>query len=484
MNFHDPDMRVVPTNIEAEQALLGALLLNNAVHGPVSRFLEAGHFHEQFHALIYEKIDAMIRAGKTVDPVTMKGYLPAEIKDLKLDGEKATPMQYLARLATLAVPPALALSYAQAVHDMWIAREALSAAQSAVDTILDIDPAGDVIGQLEPIEERITALRALRIRGETRRGAGQSYLDALSAAYQRGEVRGVPLPIEEIGDVISEPCFEAGNLYGLLSSSGEGKTSLTVQTILYALRKGHPVLFLSYDQSSEQIVRQMVAQAYDIEARRQRNAKLLSEREFEVCVDFANWLDRAPVEIVKCTAQTAPKLVGLARSFIKRRSNGKVPLVVVDHIRVITPESDKGDEGTKALRIGQILKSGAEATDSAWLVLNQRNTFGMRRDNPRPIAADLFGGEGAKAPFDAIFYLYRFMKFLEERRSIASKGADFATIDRVFPSAVRVDGRDLAEIGAIKVRFGDPNIRKTLAFEGRYTRYRSEREQVAQEDLL
>lgn len=469
--MHDTALRAVPQNIEAEQALLGAMLINNAVHGPVSRFLEAEHFYEPIHREIFAKASDMIAAGKTVDPVTMKGYLPAEWKGLRLDGEPATVMQYLARLAADAVPPALAHGYAMAVHDMWIAREALSAAQGAVDVILDIDPSADIIAQLEPIEERITALRAQRIRGEARKGAGQSYLDALSASYQRGEVRGVPLPLREIGDVISEPCFEAGNLYGLLSSSGEGKTSLTVQMMLHAVKSGHPVLFLSYDQSSDQVLRQMVAQVHEIEARRQRDAKLLSDNEFGTCMSFAQWLDGLPFEVVKCTSQTAPRLAALARTFIKRRGNGKVPFVVVDHIRSITPENDKGDEGTKALRIGQILKSAAEETEAPWLVLNQRNSYGMRRDNPRPIAADLFGGEGAKAPFDAIFYLYRYLKFLEERKAVASSDSDWKKIDKVFPSAVRVDGQDIAELGAIKVRFGDPHIRKRMAFQGKFTRY-------------
>src|SRR5690606_6116370 len=221
----------------------------------------------------------------------------------------------------------------------------------------------------------------------------------------------------------------------------------TVQIMHHALRNGHPVLFLSYDQSSDQVIRQMVAQHHEIEARRQRDARLLSDSEFETYASLGTWVETQPFDVIKCTAQTAPQLAGLARTFIKRHGNGNVPFVVVDHIRAITPENDKGDEGTKALRIGQILKSAAEQTEAPWLILNQRNSYGMRRDNPRPIAADLFGGEGAKAPFDAIFYLYRFLKFLEERKAVASSDSDWKKIDKIFPSAVR-EGQDIAEIGA------------------------------------
>jgi replicative DNA helicase len=107
----------------------------------------------------------------------------------------------------------------------------------------------------------------------------------------------------------------------------------------------------------------------------------------------------------------------------------------------------------------------------------------MKRDNPRPISADLFGGDPAKQAYDAIFYVYRFKKFLEERKAIASSDSDWKKINKIFPSAVREEGIDIAEIGAIKVRFGSPHITQQLIFEDRLTRYRSERAEM-QEGLL
>jgi replicative DNA helicase len=483
MNTHDASGRVVPENVEAEQALLGAILLNNAAFDVVNRLLEPQHFYEPLHQLVYEVIGQTLAAGRGANPVMLKNSLPAKVDGLKINGQEVSVPSYLAQLCTHAVTVINAPDYAAAVFDAWVARQAIGALQEGVDTYFKLAPGENPLKAFEPIEERIASIRAEALKSSPIKSAGQSYLDSLSASYRRGEVRGVPIALEEIATVISEPCFEAGNLYGLLSSSAEGKTSLTVQLMRYALQRGNPVLMLSFDQSAEQIVRQMVAQEHEIEARRQRDAKLLSEKEFETCMAFASQLDTMPFRIVKCTDQTAPKLVRLAQTFVKQKGNGRVPLVVVDHIRSITPESDRGDEGTKALRIGQILKVGAEQTDSSWLVLNQRNSWGMKRPNPRPIAADLFGGEGAKAPFDAVFYLYRFLKFLEERKAIASKDSDWKEIERVFPSAVRNDGIDISEIGAVKVRFGSTNIRQRLIFEGRLTRYKSDRAPVEQESL-
>jgi len=477
--MHTPPERVVPQNIEAEQALLGALLVNNEAFHRVSAFLEPDHFFEPIHRQIFEVIGQMIRAGKGANPVTIKSYLPEQEKV----SEDMTVAQYLGMLASSAVTIINIRDYGFAIHEMWIRRQAIVACEDVVNVAFNLPPDKDILAEIAPLEDQLARLRAERIKGEAGKGAGQSYLDSLSASYQRGEVRGVPIALDEIAEVISEPCFEAGNLYGLLSSSGEGKTSLTIQLMLYALKKGHPVCFLSYDQSSDQVIRQMVAQEHEIEARRQRDAKLLSEKEFETCMNFAQWIGSVPFEVIKCTDQSAPQLVGLARTFVKRKGNDKVPFVVVDHIGVVKPEDRRADEGTKAKGIGQILKAGAEMTDAAWLVLNQRNSFGMKRDNPRPISIDLFGGDPAKTPFDAIFYLYRFLKFLEERKAIASSDSDWKKIEKAFPTAVRIDGIDIAEIGAVKVRFGSPHIRERLIFEARLTRYKSQRPPAEQEPI-
>ena len=480
MNMHANPERLVPSNIEAESALLGALLVNNAAFDRVSNFLEAAHFHEPLHRRIYEVIEQMIRSGKGANPVTIKSFLPNEnIGDM-------TMAAYLARLASEAVTVINVKDYAYAIHEMWIRRRAIVACEDVAALAYDLPADKDILAEIAPLEDQLVELRAERIKGEAGKGAGQSYRDELSAAYQRGEVLGVPIALGEIANVISEPCFEAGNLYGLLKSSGEGGTSIICQLMTHALKKGHPVCFLSFDQSRGQILRQMVAQQHEIEARRQRDARLLSEKEFETCLDFSTWIDRQPFEVVECTNQSAPQLFSLARTFMKRvgHRGGKTAFIVVDHIGAVTPEDRRADEGTKAKGIGNILKEGARRTGAAWLVISQRNSFGMKRDNPRPISMDLFGGDPAKTPFDAIFYLYRFLKFYEERKSIASSDSDWKKIERVFPSAVRTDGEDIAEIGAIKVRFGAANIRERLIFEARFTRFKSDTPPPAQTELL
>jgi replicative DNA helicase len=464
-------------NIEAEQAVLGAILLHNGAYDAVSRILDPEHFGEPLHRDIYAVVRKMLAAGRAVTPVLIKGYLPADAKI----GDLTLP-QYLAKLAVESVPAFLARDNALAVHDCWIARCAAESARDVLRIVETLEPGEDPLAAFEPLEERLATLRAERLRGESS-GIGRSYLESMTAADQRGDVPGVPICLPEIEQVLSEPCFEAGNLYGLLSSSGEGKTALTMQIIRHAVEHGHPVQFQSFDQSRQQCARQMVAQRHGIEVRRQRNPRLLSEKEWELCVDFSRWVDAQPFRIDKCTDQGAAQLVGMARTFVRRHGNGKVPLIVTDHIGSITPEDKRADEGTKAKGINKVLKAGAETVGAAWLVLNQRSSLGLKRDNPRPICADVFGGDPAVQAYDALFYVYRFLKHYEERKAVASSDADWKKIEKVFPASVRDEKQDIAEIGAVKVRFGSPHIRARLIFDAPLTRYRSERHDP-QEELL
>src|SRR5690606_32387515 len=126
--------------------------------------------------------------------------------------------------------------YAAAIFDAWVARQAISALQEGVEVSFNLGPGENPLKAFEPIEERMAAIRAAAQQSSPIKNAGQSYLDALSESYRRRAVRRVRIALHEIAEVISEPCFEAGNLYGLLSSPGEGKTSLTVQLILHALK--------------------------------------------------------------------------------------------------------------------------------------------------------------------------------------------------------------------------------------------------------
>lgn len=477
MNAHTEATAI--DNIEAEQAVLGTILLHNTAFDAVSKILEPDHFAENLHRMIFKTVADMLAKGRAATPITIAPFLPS---DLEL-AEGYTVRSYLANLVgSMAVPAILAREMAVAVYEMWLRRTALTECDEFAARARALSPDHDILDEIGLLEERLSEIRAKRIKEGSKAAAGSRYLEGMTTAYQRREVIGVPIFMKEIQDVISEPCFEAGNLYGLLSSSGEGKTSLTLQIVFHALDKGHPVQFLSFDQSEEQCIRQMVAQVEGIEAKRQRRGDLL-DKEWVTAQKFAGWIDRQAIEFVDLTDETAARIKAFTRPFIRRHGNGKTPLIVVDHIGAVTPQNDRADEGSKAKQINGVFKGAAKETGAAWLVLNQRNSYGMSRDNPRPIAKDLYGGEAARYAYDAVFYLYRYLKHYEDRKAIAATGTDWKKIEKVFPQSVRDDGEDIAELGVIKSRFGNPSIKRTVEFEAHLTRYRSLKQQE-QPELL
>lgn len=460
-----PPKRELPSSLDAEAALLGAVFINDSALDAVPSALDEHHFSERLHGSIWREMKRLRAAGKGISPISIKMAVtdaPAQV------GER-TFAQYLSRLASEAVGLVHVPDNAAAILDAAQRRELISLSQKLEDIAYEHEL--EIPDDIKAIEDQLSAIRSERTGSETV-GAGDSYLAMFSASTERAGIAGVPICLPEMAKVLSEPLLEGGNLYGFLSSSGEGKTSLTVQQIYHAIRAGHPVLFLSYDQSAGQCVRQMIAQVHGIEVRRQRDPnEFLNREEQNKCLDFATWINTQPLEIIRCQREGVDRLTAYARRFVRKHRNGKTPLIIIDHIGKVKPRDPKLSADRISGDVTVELKAFADETQAAVMILNQRNSDGTKRDNPRPIARDLYGGEGAKADYDAILFLYRPEKYREERVAVAATDQDWKKINRVFGDEERWKG--VAEVGVIKSRFGDPTLREELKFEAKFTRYAS-----------
>ncbi len=460
------------TNIEAEQALLGAILVNNDAFLAVDGLVTSEDFAEAIHRRIYDAIAIMVGANSKASPVTLK----ASISYTETIGNDLTVGAYVARLAASAVTVRDAPDYAKAIRQYSIRRSLFSIAHDLMNTASRDMPMPDLWEALDGIDARMADATVARSQKQIGT-AGDIYLDSLNESVKKKNVSGVPINFTEIREVLSEESFEGGNLYGLLAASGEGKTSMVLQIIAYALHQGNPVLFLSYDQSIVQCMRQMVSQEYGISAKRQRNGEI-QDFEYKKAFTHSRWINSVPFELIKCDTQTANQLAQLVKRFCRKHErSGKTPLIVIDHImRIAVDDKSARDEGARARASTTPLKAVAGLTNSAVLLLNQRNGGGSMRDNPRPIKRDLYGGEAAQYDYDAIMYLYRLKKWREEKRSVASRDSDHKMIDRVFGTS----DEDITEIGALKVRFGSSYEKSRMKFNPDYTRY----EHIAVPELI
>lgn len=468
---------------EAAEIFLACVLADNEVLKDCG--LDENDFAENVHRMAFRACQRHFNAGHVFNAVLIKADLPKVFTtDAKSPFYEVTPAEYMQKLMLLGINPTTKAQLETSIHIIKSVSLAKVWGQEA-ETALQISSEGHslltLMDEIESAEKRLNEAKERLSSLKSSASAGASYLTMFQASARRDGVVGVPIALPEIAKVLSEPVFEAGNLYGLLSSSGEGKSSLTMQIIYHALKQGHPVLFLSYDQSAAQCVRQMIAQVHGIDLHQQRApSSMMSPLEQDTCVKFAMWIDKQPLEIIRCQREGVVQLVVYARRFIKRMANGKTPLIVVDHIGKVKPRDPKLSPDRISGEVTVELKALADELAASVLILNQRNGEGGRRQNPRPIAKDLYGGEGARSDYDAIMTLYRPEKYKKEAEKIAATKQDWEIIGKVFGSEIE----GVAEVASIKVRFGDPSIVERLKFEGRYTRYVSERPAVSQERML
>jgi len=466
-----PDAIEAPNNMTSEQALLGLLMLNPKGFDEVSGLLTEDDFFEPLHRRLFQAISGLLSQGKKATPPTLIPFMPTDGKI----GDMSIP-QYLAKLCAEAVRMSGAAGYAGAIKDAAFRRSMVSAGQDIVALGYQADAAASRAELLSAAQDRLFAL-----------SAGDDGADMMTAKDEAdrmmsatGIVRRptVPLPLPQLREVMGEE-LEAGNLYGMLSGSGEGKTSMVLQIIRHAAEQGHPVLLLSYDQLWDQCLLQMVSQKLGIEHNRLKDETRLQTREREQKWDAVMDLRSLPMVFKKCSGRRdgSAQIAGYAKRFLITYAPRfeKVPLIVLDHTRKVKPKSDRDHEGRVAAEVNGVCKDVASEHDAVWLSLNQRSSAGAKRKNPRPIDADLFGGEMAREDYDGIFYLYRAWKYRKAQLATAADEREEREVEARFSRGKWEE--DHAELGALKVRFGDPSIARRIRFEAQYTRYVSMREE-------
>lgn len=465
-----PADRELPHEIEIEAGVLGSILLNNEVYHATAGILSIDCFYEPLHRKIFEIVVDTIGAGKKASPFTIREHLPTDVTVGDM-----TVAQYVARLTVEGTGFASPASEAQLLRDLATRRKLIAAGEDIARLGYEAEPEDTGGSILAKAQSRLFDIDA---------GGDDGTLLTASSEVQRMMSSDtiiarptVPFPLPQLEEVMGG-LMEAGNLYGMLSGSGEGKTSMVLQMVRYAAEQGHPVLFLSYDQLWDQCLIQMASQRLGIEARRLKDDKLLQTKEQEQKWEEIADLRMLPMAYKKCSGRRdgSTQIAGYARRFLTTFAPryDKTPLIVLDHVRKVKPKNDRDHEGRISAEVNGVCKDVASEFDAVWLNLNQRSSAGAKRKNPRPIDADLFGGEMAREDYDGMFYLYRPWKYRKAQLAIASDEKEEREIEARF--AREKWEEDQAELGALKVRFGDPSHRRKIRFEATYTRYVSMRD--------
>lgn len=464
MNAMERNFRAaLPDAVEAEQALLGAILKSNDTYWRVAGFLKPNHFHEKLHGALYEVMGAMIAEGRPANPITMKPYVDAEA----MVGEQ-TLFGYLIRLLSEAITTSGAYDYGRGIIEMW-ARHQLIAAAHDLDALarnmpVDMTPE-KIIGSVADELTRIA-------REGNERAASVQYGVILpnavtKAAKSSGDLSSrIPWFLPEITSALGD--IRRGNLVGLMSDSGGGKTSFSLQQCRFAASQGFKSAFFSIEVTDEEAALQAAAQQAHISLGRIDAYTLNSKESGDLEKEMMTSAD-LPFYIVGFGECTMSDIRVKAEAMVKSQG---LDLIMIDHAKMISLPNPKDIFADRVNALYRGLKALAKTLNVAIVILIQRNDDWKRRWQTggiiRPMMGDAYGGSGVKQNLDVWFSLYRpeplYKELIPQTQKQEKRDELIQKYDR---------SRGKAQIINHKRRRGEPGISPEIGFEAEFTMFHS-----------
>jgi replicative DNA helicase len=479
----DPIYRAAPHNVEVEQALLGAVLVNNEAFYRVSDFLEPKHFFEPLHQSVFEICGQLIRAGKVATPVTVKTFLPG---DADLGG--LTVAQYLARLAAEATTVINAADYGRVIYDLATRRELIRIGEDMVNIAYDAPVDMPPTEQIEDAERRLYELAETgRYDGGFLRfsDALKEAIDMAGRAYQRdGHLSGLATGLDDLDGLMGG--LQASDLIILAGRPGMGKTALATN-IAYnvaANYQGRPrpdgsietvtggiVGFFSLEMSAEQLATRVLAEQSEIPSSRIRRGDI-SDADFGKLAGAAQVMQSVPLYIDDTGGISIAQLTARARRLKRQRG---LDLMVVDYLQLLSGSSKRASEG-RVQEITEIttgLKALAKELAVPIIALSQLSRQVESRDDKRPQLSDLRESGSIEQDADVVLFVFR-EEYYHKNKEPRQGTEEWFKWEQEFEAL-----RGTAEVIVGKQRHGPTGTVK-LHFAAEYTRFAT----LAREDHL
>ncbi len=466
--------RTLPHNIEAEQALLGALLINNEVYDRIAAIVDAQHFYDPVHARIFEVAASRITKNALASPVTVKAYMEDDPGLQELGGPA-----YLVRLAGAAISIFAARDYAQMIYDLAIRRSLMDLGDEIARKASDVTP------ESEPREQIVEAEQALYNLAEQGRVSSgfQSFLTAVTdavevaaAAYQRqGGLAGIATGLADLDSRLGG--LHPSDLLILAGRPSMGKTSLATN-IAFNIARAHKrgrrtdgsdgtvdggvVGFFSLEMSAEQLAARILSEAAEVPSHQIRRGDM-SEDEFRRFVEAAKELETCPLFIDDTPALPISQLAARARRL--KRQHG-LDVLMVDYLQLVRPASSRSEGRVNEVsEITQGLKAIAKELDIPVIALSQLSRQVEQREDKRPQLSDLRESGSIEQDADVVMFVFR-EEYYKEREKPGEN--DVEAMMKWQEEMSRLHGR--AELVIGKQRHG-PIGTVDLAFDGRFTRF-------------
>ncbi len=471
-----PAPQAAPHNIEAEQALLGAILFENEVLHRVAEHLKPHHFYDPVHGRIFQAAGQLIAANKLADGVTLKEHFTKEGSLTEIGGASYL-LHLLERAARLA---AHAREYADLIYDLALRRELILVGQEITALAAD-PPLGAAASDI--IEEAEKTLFALAESGSSSSGfyafseALATSIETAAAAYERkSDVSGISTGFTELDRNLGG--LHGSDLLILAGRPSMGKTALALniafniayarlkakrdfQDLTQAQNPGGVVAFYSLEMSGDQLATRLLSDFAAIESDRIRRGKITKD-EYERLKDAATELQVLPLHIDETGGISIAQLQARARRL--QRLQG-LDCLVVDYLQLVTSSSRKSDGRVQEVsEITQGLKALAKELKVPLIALSQLSRQVESREDKRPQLSDLRESGSIEQDADIVMFVYREEYYL--RRAEPKEGTDehFAWTRQL------AEIQNHAEVIIGKNRHG-PIEKVKLFFDSRYTRF-------------
>ena len=453
----------LPNNIEAEQAVIGSILVTNEIFDEINTIISSTNFYDPMHQKIFNAIESLIYKGMLANPITLKNYFETEKDELNVP-------EYLVKVTKFSTSTRQAKEYSKIIYDMFVRRELIKISEETIDTakINDLNINGQNI-----IEKSERLLFDLAEKGSFSSSlikfdeAMKQTIEMASAAYKNEEgIVGVPTGLRDLDDRLGG--LHQSDLIIIAGRPSMGKTALATNIAFNAAQKMQDkgrkssIAFFSLEMSSEQLSTRILAEQSRIKSNDIRRGKI-SDEQFDKFIETSKNISELPLYIDETPAISIAAMSNRARR-IKRLFG--LDMLVVDYIQLMRGTFNNKDGRVQEIsEITQGLKAIAKELSVPVVALSQLSRAVEQRDQKKPQLSDLRESGSIEQDADVVMFVYREAYYLERLEPRP------ATVEHAEWQAKMNEVSNLAEIIIGKQRHG-PTGNIMLEFEAMFTKFK------------
>lgn len=472
-----PVARTLPANVQAEQMLIGAILVNHDYLNTVSEFLRSDHFFEPIHQNIYNAIEVIIEKGLIATPVTLRSMLERDELFQQLGGS-----DYLNKLATLSMMVINPLDYGRIIYDLAVRRSLIQIGEEVVNNAYDSSLEYDASQQIEHAEGKLYNLASEGINDKSFVKIAVSLSESLAnidrAMKNSNHVIGISTGLIDLDRELSG--FHNSDLVVIAARPSMGKTAFAINLAINACNsmklknkeqeKDKSVGFFSLEMSSEQLATRILSMHTNIDSSALRSGHVTEEnynrlRREIIALDLPFFIDDTPALSIAAIRTRARKM--------KRKHN--LGILFIDYLQLIRGINKSDNRVNEISEITQGLKAIAKELNIPVIALSQLSRAVELREDKRPMLSDLRESGSIEQDADIVMFIYREEYYLTRKEppssdaKYAEKHAEWlSNLNQVYNIAdIIIAKHRNGRVGSIKLHYDGQyskfsNLQKTL----------------------